>query len=113
MRQAGARGETGALAEGLAALEKLKDARRLLDKNRSVRLDRDMKDAQEQMERIQSQQEKVAAEVNKLAEEGGEGRGASGDRLQRIFERKDELAEGADSTGNFSFRYSPTRIAAG
>jgi hypothetical protein len=97
MRQAGARGEAGALAEGLSALDKLKDARRLLDKNRSVRLDRDMEDAREQMERIQSQQEKVASEVNKLAEEGGEGRGASGERLQRIFERKDELAEGVES----------------
>jgi hypothetical protein len=92
MRQAGARGEAGALAEGLAALDKLKDARRLLDKNRSVRLERDMQDAREQMERIQSQQEKVASEVNRLAQEGGEGRGASGERLQRIFERKDELA---------------------
>ncbi len=93
MRQSGARGDTGALAQGLSALDKLKDARRLLDKNRSVRLERDMKDAQEQMERIQSQQERVASEVKRLAEEGGEGRGASGERIQRIFERKDELAE--------------------
>ncbi len=93
MRQAGARGEAGALAEGLSALDKLKDARRLLDKNRSVRLERDMQDAREQMERIQSQQEKVASDVNRLAEEGGEGRGATGERLQRIFERKDELAD--------------------
>ncbi len=93
MRQAGARGEAGALAEGLSALDKLKDARRLLDKNRSVRLERDMEDAREQMERIQSQQEKVASDVNRLAEEGGEGQGATGEKLQRIFERKDELAE--------------------
>ncbi len=93
MRQAGARGEAGALAEGLAALDKLKDARRLLDKNRSVRLERDMEDARQQMEQIQSQQEKVASDVNRLAEEGGEGRGATGERVQRIFERKDELAE--------------------
>jgi len=93
MRRAGARGESGALAEGLSALDKLKDARRLLDKNRSVRLERDMEDAREQMERIQSQQERVASEVNRLSEEGAEGGGASGERVQRIFERKDELAE--------------------
>ncbi len=93
MRQAGARGESGALAEGLSALDKLKDARRLLDKNRSVRIDRDMDDAREQMERIQSQQERVSSEVSRLSEEGAEAGGASGERMQRIFERKDELAE--------------------
>jgi len=93
MRRAGARGEAGALAEGLSALDKLKDARRLLDKNRSVRLERDMEDAREQMERIQSQQERVASEVNRMSEEGAEGGGNSGERVQRVFERKDELAE--------------------
>jgi hypothetical protein len=92
MRRAGARGEAGAIAEGLSALDKLKDARRLLDKNRSVRLERDMEDAREQMERIRSQQERVASEVNRMSEEGAEG-GARGERLQRIFERKDELSE--------------------
>jgi hypothetical protein len=93
MRQAGARGDAGALAEGLSALDKLKDARRLLDKNRSVRLERDMEDARQQMERIRSQQERVSSDVNRLSEEGAEGGGASGERVQRIFERKDELAE--------------------
>jgi hypothetical protein len=92
MRRAGARGDAGAIAEGLAALDKLKDARRLLDKNRSVRLDRDLEDAREQMERIRSQQERVSSEVSRMSEEGAEG-GASGERLQRIFERKDELSE--------------------
>jgi len=89
MRRAGARGDDGALAEGLAALDKLKDARRLLDKNRSVRLERDMDDVAEQVERLQAQQERIQSEVSKLGREGP----GSGERLQRIFERKDELAE--------------------
>ena len=89
MRRAGARGDDGALAEGLAALDKLKDARRLLDKNRSVRLERDMDDAAEQVERLKAQQERIQSEVSKLRVEGQ----GSGERLQRIFERKDELAE--------------------
>ncbi len=89
MRRAGARGDDGAIAEGIAALDRLKDARRLLDKNRSVRLERDMDDALEQAERIAEQQERVKSDVEGLA---AEGRGA-GERLQRIFERKDELAE--------------------
>jgi hypothetical protein len=97
MRRAGAQGDAGALAEGLSALDKLKDARRLLDKNRSVRLERDMDDAQQQMERIQSQQERVASEVKRLSEKGeasgGGSSGSSSERVQRIFERKDELAE--------------------
>ena len=89
MRRAGARGDDGAIAEGLAALDRLKDARRLLDKNRSVRLERDMEDALEQAERIAEQQERVKSDVEGIA---AEGRGA-GERLQRVFERKDELAE--------------------
>ncbi len=89
MRRAGARGDDGAIAEGIAALDRLKDARRLLDKNRSVRLERDMDDALEQAERIAEQQERVKSDVEDL---GLEGRGA-GERLQRVFERKDELAE--------------------
>jgi hypothetical protein len=99
MKRAGTRADTGALAEGLSALEKLKDARRLLDKNRSARLDRDMEDARAQMERIQSQQERVQSEVNRLAAEGAQGGQSSqgGERVQRIFERKDELAEEVQS----------------
>ena len=89
MMRAGARGDDGALAEGLAALDKLKDARRLLDKNRSVRLERDMDDAAEQVERMKAQQERIQSEVSKLHVEGQ----GNGERLQRIFERKDELAE--------------------
>jgi hypothetical protein len=93
MRRAGAQADAGALAEGLAALDKLKDARRLLDKNRTARLDRDMEDAREQLSRIQSQQEKVQSEVGRLGAEGAQ----DGERLSRIFERKDELASGVES----------------
>ncbi|TDI48334.1 MAG: DUF4175 family protein [Acidobacteria bacterium] len=89
MMRAGARGDDGALAEGLAALDKLKDARRLLDKNRSVRLERDMDDVIEQVERLKAQQERIQSEVSKLSAQGQ----GSGERLKRIFERKDELAE--------------------
>ena len=80
-------GDAGAIAQGLSALDKLKDARRLLDKNRSVRLERDMEDAIEQAERIASQQERVQSDVEKM----GQGQ-ADGERLRRVFERKDELA---------------------
>ena len=90
MRRSEARGDDGALVEGLSALDKLKDARRLLDKNRSVRLERDLEDAMQQVDRIASQQERVQSEVEKLAAES-QGAGG-GERLQRIFERKDELA---------------------
>ncbi len=88
MRRASARGDAGSLAEGLSALDKLKDARRLLDKNRSARLDRDMDDARQQLDAIQSQQERVQSDVSRLGSEG-----ADGERMQRIFERKDELAD--------------------
>ncbi|HSF16847.1 MAG TPA: DUF4175 family protein [Vicinamibacteria bacterium] len=93
MRRTGARGDDGALAEGLAALDKLKDARRLMDKNRSVRLDRDMQEAADQLQRIRTQQEHVRSDVERLPADGA----GRGERLQRIFERKDELADQVES----------------
>ncbi len=45
MRRGTSSGKQGNVAEGIAALDELKDARRLLEKNREVRLESDIQDA--------------------------------------------------------------------
>jgi hypothetical protein len=89
MRRGASGGKQGSLSEGIAALDELKDARRLLEKNRSVRLERDIEDAMKRAERLANQQEKIHSEVQKLDQLGGAGRA---ERLQRLLERKDEMA---------------------
>ena len=89
MRRGSSGGRQGNVAEGIAALDELKDARRLLEKNREVRLESDIQDAIDRARRLASQQEKVLSEVRKLDQEGGAGRA---ERLDRLLERKDEMA---------------------
>jgi hypothetical protein len=89
MRRGASGGKQGTLSEGIAALDELKDARRLLEKNRAVRLERDIEDAMKRAQRLAGQQEKVHSEVEKLDQLGGAGRA---ERLQRLLERKDEMA---------------------
>ena len=88
MRRGASSGASGSLSEGIAALDKLKDARRLLEKNRSVRLERDVEDALSRAKRLASQQDKIQSEVAKL----GQGDAGEMDRIQRMLERKDEMA---------------------
>ncbi|MFQ5789476.1 MAG: hypothetical protein ACE5JI_03280 [Acidobacteriota bacterium] len=90
MRRAASQSGEGSLSDGIAALDKLKDARRLLEKNRAVRLERDLQDALERARRIASQEEKVLSDVRKLGE-GGAGGSDPRERLQRLLDRKDEL----------------------
>ncbi|HLE19900.1 MAG TPA: DUF4175 family protein, partial [Vicinamibacteria bacterium] len=89
MRRAASDGRDGALSEGISALDRLKDARRLLEKDRASRLDRDMEDVRARAERIASQQEAIQSEVGRLGESGSAGRAET---LQRLMERKDEMA---------------------
>jgi hypothetical protein len=88
MRRGASSGASGSLSEGIAALDELKDARRLLEKNRSVRLERDVDDALSRAQRLAGQQEKIQSEVEKL----GQGDAGELDRIQRMLERKDEMA---------------------
>jgi hypothetical protein len=90
MRRGPAGGSQGSLSEGIAALDELKEARRLLEKNRSERLGEDIDNAQSRAQRLASQQDKVLSDVRKMAQEqdGAE----RSERLQRLLERKDEMA---------------------
>ena len=78
------------LAEGIAALDRLRDARQTLERGRSGRLERDLEDAMGSMEGLQRAQARIAEEVRAIGDEKGE-------RLERLLERKDQLADGVQA----------------
>jgi len=78
------------LAEGIAALDRLRDARQALERGRSGRLERDLEDALGSMEGLQRAQARIAEEVRAIGDEKGE-------RLERLLERKDQLADGVEA----------------
>ena len=95
----GARSTAG--AQGIAALDKLRDARRLLDRNRRQELGRDMEELQQRAERVAQMQSRIEEQVEDLAgQEGDDGRRRSdltarqrSELIQRIMERKDRLSD--------------------
>ncbi len=88
MRRAAANTRNGGAAQGQAALERLREARRLLEENRSASLQRDVEDALSRAERLAEQQRDVARDVERLGEAGRYG----SERLNRVMERKEEMA---------------------
>jgi len=88
MRRSASGSSSGSLSEGIAALDRLKDARRLLEKNREVRLSRDLEDIRERGQQIKAAEEKIAEEVRQL----GQGGGNRPEQVERLMERKNQLA---------------------
>jgi hypothetical protein len=88
MRRAGAGGDGGALSQGLSALDRLKDARRMLEQSREARTQQDVERAVDLAEGIARDQERIAGEVRRLGD--GQGKDAA-ERVQRLDERKDAL----------------------
>jgi uncharacterized protein Yka (UPF0111/DUF47 family) len=84
----------GNIAEAQQALDRLQDARRMLERGRSERLERDVQDALRRAARLVDQQERMTQNVERLGQGGG-GRGRGGQRsleaMRRIMEQKDEL----------------------
>ncbi len=100
--QAGASSSrSSAGAQGIAALDKLRDARRLLDRNRRQQLGRDMEELQQRAERVSQMQGRIEEQVEELAgREGEDGRRRSDltaqertELIERIMERKDRLTD--------------------
>ena len=100
--QAGSSGsQSSAGAQGIAALDKLRDARRLLDRNQRQQLGRDMEELQQRAERVSQMQSRIEEQVEELAgQEGEDGRRRSdltaqerAELIERIMERKDRLTD--------------------
>ncbi len=77
------------IAEAQQALDRLQDARRMLDGGRSERLERDVQDALRRAERLVDQQGRMTQNVERLRRGGGQ---RSLEAMRRIMEQKDELA---------------------
>lgn len=88
MRRAAAGDREDGVADGMSALERLREARRLLDENRSAGLQRDVEDALRRAQRLAQQQRDVITDVERLPESGSERM----ERLRRLVERKGEMA---------------------
>ena len=86
-RSAAASAEQGT-AQGLAALQRLRDARRLLDENRGARLGRDVEDALNRARRLAREQDEVMRGVERLDEAGAN----RSEQVKGIADRKQEMA---------------------
>ncbi len=89
MRRAAASESGDAAARGQAALDRLRDARRRLGQNRAAGLERDIADALDRARRLRRQQEDVTRDVQGLTGDPA----ADHERVQRLTERKDAMAE--------------------
>jgi hypothetical protein len=91
MRRAAAGSSEEGTARGQSALDRLRDARRLLDRSRSEGLTRDIEDALERAQRLTEQQDDVQREVDRLTGD----RATDRERIERLVERKNAMAEEA------------------
>jgi len=78
-------------------LDRLREARRLLDSERSTRLDRDLSGFAEKAEALKRAQAQIGTETREMAQGEGTGNGAApvpggSAKAERIRERKDSLA---------------------
>jgi hypothetical protein len=90
MRRSASTDGARALADANAALDRLKDARRLLDKEREGRASRDASDAAKTARELAEEQRRIAEAQRQLGEQPG---AESGERGRALSERKGELAD--------------------
>ncbi len=91
MRKAMAHRSAGEVAGGGDALEELKRARRLLEKNRDFQLAAEMDDLESRARRAEGLQQEISSQVGQLDPTGE--RGSFVEAVENILEKKDELAK--------------------
>jgi len=89
MRRSAASGGDASASDSARALNDLQNARRLLDRNREGRLDRDLRDAQQRIAEMREDQAGIESEVEAM--DGGGGRNQ--ERIDELFDRKDRLTD--------------------
>jgi hypothetical protein len=90
MRRSASTDGARSLADANAALDRLKDARRLLDREREGRASRDATDAAKTARELAEAQRRIADAQRQLGEQPG---AESGERGRALSERKGELAD--------------------
>ena len=95
MRESAANGRQGqGQAEAQTALERLREARRLLENRQTAAIERQVSDALQRAERMVERQRDLADDVARESE------GGNSDRLTELRDRKDELAAEVDALEN-------------
>jgi DNA repair exonuclease SbcCD ATPase subunit len=89
MRRAAASERSDGTARGQAALDRLREARRLLEQNRSAGLAQDIQDALRRAERLSADQEDVMRDVERLSDDDAQ----RSERLRRLMDRKAEMTD--------------------
>ncbi len=99
MRRAATGANDGGVSQSASALQRLNDARQLLDKNREGRTARDANDVEQQGKGIAREQRAIAEEMRQLGANGASAgsAGSNGARVQRLMERQDSLASAIDT----------------
>ena len=91
MRRASASArQGGAQSQGSAALDRLRQARRLLENRQTAALERDVEDAVRRAERLVERQRDIAEDASREAD------GGDSEALRQLRERKDALAAEVD-----------------
>ena len=88
MRRAAANARNSGVAQGVAALDELREARRLLDQNRSSQLQGDVQDVLRRVQRLADDERDIISDVERL----GDGGQSQAERIGRMRERKVEMA---------------------
>jgi hypothetical protein len=88
MRRAAANARNSGVAQGVAALDELREARRLLDQNRSSQLQGDAQDVLRRVKRLAEDERDIISDVERL----NDGTQSQADRIGRMRERKEEMA---------------------
>jgi len=76
-------------AAGQAALDRLEEARRLLEQGRQAGIERQIQDALAEAQRLREQHDRIASDVERLSPAD-----RRGEQVRRLQQRKEELAEG-------------------
>ena len=93
MRRAAANARNNGVAQGAEALDQLREARRLLDRNRSARLERDARETLRRVESLAEQQREMIEDVNQLTNDIRERREAAPSLQERKGTMAEEVAE--------------------
>lgn len=89
MRRAAANTRNSGVAQGVEALDQLREARRLMDQNRTGRLQRDVEDALRRARRLAQEQQEMQQDVADLSTDAR----TRAEQINRLRQRKEGMAQ--------------------
>ncbi|UCG86331.1 MAG: DUF4175 family protein [Gemmatimonadota bacterium] len=89
MRRAASNSRNSGVAQGVEALDQLREARRLMDQNRTGRLQRDVQDALRRAQRLAQEQQETQQDVADLSMDAR----TRAEQINRLRQRKEAMAQ--------------------